>query len=90
MVPSAVAPSAPAAGGSAVWDDFHRGAKRGPDGFFPYSAVRTAEAGAGEELLVGTQTIPETNPHLGRVTGTTNPQMRPWYLTGARVIGGPK
>ena len=80
------APSASAAGGSAIWEDFHRGAQRGADGFFPYSAVRMAEAGAGEELLVAAQTVPETNSHLGRVTGTTNPQMLPWYLAGARAI----
>jgi predicted amidohydrolase len=78
--------AAPADGGSALWEDFRR-TKAGPEGgFFPHSAVRLAEAGAGEELLTATQTVFETNAHLDRLTRTTYPQMRAWYLTGAKAI----
>jgi predicted amidohydrolase len=80
------APSAPANGGSALWDDFGRGSTGKAGNYAPYSAVRVAEAGAGSELLTATRTVPETNPHLGRVTGTSNPQMRAWYLAGAAAI----
>jgi predicted amidohydrolase len=80
------APSASANGGSALWDDFRRGSSGKAGNHAPYSALRVAEAGAGPELLTATRTVPEVNPHLGRVTGTSNPQMRAWYLAGAAAI----
>jgi hypothetical protein len=79
-------PSAPASGGSAIWEDFHRASSGRAGGFVPHSAVRLAEAGNGVEVLCATQAVPEVNGHLARMTGTTNPQMRPWYLTGAQAI----
>jgi len=87
-------PSAAAGGGSILWDDFHRGHKGKTGGYGPWSAVKLAEAGSAEEIIYATQQIPQTNPHFRVLTDRTNPQMRPWYATGARVIdpergGGP-
>ncbi|MCI0463951.1 MAG: carbon-nitrogen hydrolase family protein [Gemmataceae bacterium] len=79
-------PSATANGGSVLWEDFHRAASGPAGGYAPHSAVRLAEAGMEEEILSATQEIPKTNPHLERVTGKTNPQMKPWYLAGARAL----
>jgi hypothetical protein len=45
-----------------------------------------AEAGSGEEILSASQRIPQVNPHFRILTDRTNPQMRPWYATGARII----
>jgi hypothetical protein len=79
-------PSEPASGGSIVWEDFQRN-KAGPEGgYFPHSAVRLAEAKAGEEILYATEKVGSTNSHFGRLTGRTNPQMKPWYAAGARAI----
>jgi hypothetical protein len=83
---SLTTPSAPANGGTALWEDFHRGSAGKAGGYAPYSAVRVAEAGTGPELLTATRTVPKMNPHLNRVTGTSNPQMRAWYLAGAAAI----
>jgi hypothetical protein len=79
-------PSAPASGGSAIWDDYHRGANRKFGGYGPYSAVRVAEAKQEETILYATQAIPATNPQFGILTSKTNSQMTPWYATGARAI----
>jgi hydrogenase maturation factor len=84
-------PSGPADGGSAIWDDVHREqarqlAKKPGGGFFPYSAVRVAEADSAPTLLTATQTVGGENPHFSRVTRKTHPRMIPWYLSGAAVI----
>jgi predicted amidohydrolase len=79
-------PSAPANGGSTLWDDYHRGSSGRAGGYAPWSAVRLVTAGSGEQVIVATQEVPEVNPQLGRLTGRTNPQMKPWYLAGARAI----
>jgi predicted amidohydrolase len=79
-------PSAPASGGSAIWDDYHRGANRKLGGYGPYSAVRVAEAKQEETILYGMQIIPATNPQFGILTSITNAQMTSWYATGARAI----
>jgi predicted amidohydrolase len=81
-----VQPSGAANGGSILWEDFHRAHSGKAGGYAPHSAVRLAAAGAGEEILIATQEIPPTNPHFGLLTGKTNPQMKPWYEAGARVI----
>ncbi len=57
-------PSAPASGGSAIWDDYHRGQNRQFGGYGPYSAVRVAEAKEAETILYATQTVPQTNPSI--------------------------
>ena len=49
-------------------------------------AVRLGEAKQGETLLYATQTVPPTNPQFRSVAVRTNPQMKPWYATSARVI----
>jgi len=79
-------PSVPAGGGSILWDDFHRGHTGKAGGYAPWSAVKLAEASGGEKILYASQRIPRENPHFRVLTDRTNPQMRPWYATGARVI----
>ncbi len=79
-------PSSPASGGSTIWDDFHRGQNRKLGGYGPYSAVPVAQAGQDETILYATQTIPATNPQFRILTEKTNPQMTPWYATGAAGI----
>jgi hypothetical protein len=78
--------SAPASGGSVIWQDFYRGSSGREGGYVPHSAVRLAEAGAGEEILYATQTMPRFNTQFDRMTQKTNPQMRAWYVAGARAI----
>ncbi|MGH2353563.1 MAG: carbon-nitrogen hydrolase family protein [Chloroflexota bacterium] len=81
-------PSAPAQGGSVIWEDFrrepHATARRAGHG--PWSAYRLEEAAEGEELLSATQTVLATNAHFKETVERHNPQMRPWYALGARVI----
>jgi len=81
-------PSAPAQGGSAIWEDFrrepHLTARRSGHG--PWSAYRLAEAAEGEELLCARQTVLPVNAHYAQMTGTINPQMKAWYALGARAI----
>lgn len=81
-------PSAPAAGGSVIWEDYrrepHATARR--TGAGPWSAYRLAEAAEGEETLYATLTTPRVNPHFAHMTDTRNPQMRPWYALGAQAI----
>jgi predicted amidohydrolase len=80
-------PSEPASGGSALWDDFHRGSRRATGGYGPYSAVRMAEASSGQQMLYASQTVQKSNPQFGIITGKTNPQMKPWFEAGACVLG---
>lgn len=79
-------PSAAANGGSILWNDFHRAASGPAGGYAPHSAVRLVEAGIGEQVLSATQEVRKINPQLDLMTGKTNPQMKPWYLAGARVM----
>jgi predicted amidohydrolase len=82
------APSAPAQGGSVIWEDFrrepHATARRSGAG--PWSAYRLAEAAEGEEVLYARQTVLPVNEHYRRMTETINPQMRPWFALGAQAI----
>jgi RNA polymerase sigma factor (sigma-70 family) len=79
-------PSAPAVGGSAIWEDLHRGRRREEGGFAPHSAVRLAEAEQAETILYASQAVLATNPQFRILTDKTNPQMTPWYTLGARAI----
>jgi predicted amidohydrolase len=79
-------PSAPSGGGSALWEDFHRAKGGKVGGYAPHSAVRLAEAKQDETILYATQTVQKANPQFRVLTERTNPQMKPWYATGARVI----
>ncbi|MBI3464042.1 MAG: hypothetical protein HY000_13435 [Planctomycetes bacterium] len=83
-------PSAPAAGGSVIWEDLHRHNKRKGKGigYWPYSAERLAEAHDGPTILYATETVLQTNPHFQILTDKTNSQMTPWYAKGAEVIYG--
>jgi predicted amidohydrolase len=78
--------SADASGGSILWDDFHRAANRKMGGYAPYSAVPVARAKQDETILYATETIPATNRQFRVVTEKTNAQMKPWYVTGAKLI----
>jgi len=82
-------PSSDAGGGSTLWDDFHRGANRKTGGYGPYCAVPLAEAQRDETLIVASQTIPKSNPQFRTLTQKTNPQMAPWYVTGAKASFAP-
>ncbi len=83
---SVLHPSAPANGGSMIWQDFHRAATGSVGGYAPHSAVRLVEAGEGETILYATQLIPPFNPHFGQLARTHNPQMKAWYIAGAQAI----
>jgi predicted amidohydrolase len=81
-------PSAPAQGGSILWEDYrrepHATARRAGHG--PWSAYRLAEAAEGETLLWATQVPHPVNQHFALMTDTRNPQMRPWYAVGALAM----
>jgi len=79
-------PSAAASGGSAIWDDYHRGQNRQTGGYGPYSAVRVAEAKDGETILYASQKTLKVNPQYGILTGRSNRSMTPWYAAGAAAI----
>lgn len=79
-------PSAPAGGGSVIWEDFRRARKQTPTGYGTYCAVALTRAGSGEQIICATQAVARSNPHFGIVTGKTNPQMADWYEMGARVM----
>ncbi len=81
------AASTPANGGSAIWEDYRRHKKKAPYSRAPYSAVRVAEAYAGEELLYTTQTMRAKNPHMQRVV-ERDPDRQGWYEGGGMLIGG--
>lgn len=80
------APSAPASGGSAIWEDFHRAASGKAGGYAPHSAVRLASANAKPQILYASQAIPKTNPQFQILTEKTNRPMRAWYVAGANAI----
>jgi hypothetical protein len=100
--PAALAyPSAPAAGGSAIWDDLNgHGEVRkaldtmqpNPDPavqiFSPWSANCVVQAGRGEQIIYATRRVNARNPYR---QPTFNPQMRPWFDMGAEMISpGPE
>jgi hypothetical protein len=79
--------SAPAAGGSIIWEDFHRTKAGAEGGYFPHSAVPLVKAGRNETILYATQRVAKTNPQFGRmIAPSRNPQMAPWYSAGAQAI----
>jgi predicted amidohydrolase len=79
--------SAPAAGGSVIWEDFQRTKAREEGGYFPHSAVPLVKAGRNATILYATQRVAKTNPQFARmISPTRNPQMTPWYTAGARAI----
>jgi predicted amidohydrolase len=79
-------PSAPASGGSTIWDDYHRGQNRKAGGYGPYSAVPMFAAKDSETIVYATQVVPKTNPQFGILTEKTNRPMKAWYAAGANAI----
>jgi predicted amidohydrolase len=81
--------SAPADGGSAIWEDFN-GHRKKPGGdvevFSQYSACRVVAAGRQETILYATRMIPKVNPHFPRLVARRYPHLEPWYHLGARII----
>jgi len=84
-------PSAPAEGGSCLWEDFdgHR-KKPGADVevFSQYSACRVVSAGRQEKILYAKRTIPKLNSYFARLVSGRYPHLEPWYHLGARIVGG--
>jgi hypothetical protein len=79
--------SAPAAGGSVIWEDFQRTKAREEGGYFPHSAVPLVKAGRNATILYTTQRVAKTNPQFTRmISPSRNPQMTPWYAAGTRAI----
>jgi hypothetical protein len=89
-------PSAPADGGSAIWDDLNgHGEIRkaldtmqpNPDPavkiFSPWSANCVVKAGDGDEIIYATRRVNARNAYRQPMF---NPQMRPWYDFGADLI----
>ena len=79
-------PSAPANGGSAIWEDFD-GHRKKPTGdvevFSQYSACRVVSAGrAREQILYAKRTMPKLNPYFRQTRG---PEIPP---SGAVVSSG--
>ena len=85
-----VRPSAPAKGGSAVWEDFDGHRKR-PTGnvevFSQYSASRVVSAGDREQILYAKRTMPKQNTYFQRLVSKRYPHMEPWYHLGAQIVG---
>jgi predicted amidohydrolase len=83
-------PSAPANGGSAIWEDFN-GHRKTPAGnvevFSQYSACRVVSAGSQEKILYAKRTMPKLNPHFSRLVSRRYPHLEPWYHLGAKIIG---
>jgi predicted amidohydrolase len=88
--------SAPAGGGSAIWDDLNgHGEIRkalntmqpNPDPavtiFSPWSANCVVKAGRGDQMIYATRRVNARNPYR---QPTFNPQMKPWYDFGANLI----
>jgi hypothetical protein len=69
---------------------YHRASSGKAGGYAPHSAVRLAEAGKFEQMLIATQTVPKQNPQFRILTEKTNSQMTAWYATGAEVIHATK
>ncbi len=84
-------PSAPANGGSCIWEDFN-GHRKKPAGavevFSQYSACRVVSAGRQEKLLYAKRTIPRLNSYFARLVSGRYPHLEPWYHLGARIVGG--
>jgi hypothetical protein len=79
--------SAPATGGSTIWEDFHRTKAGSEGGYFPHSAVPLVKAGRNATILYATQQVAKANPQFARmISPSRNPQMSPWYTAGARAI----
>jgi predicted amidohydrolase len=79
-------PSAPASGGSVIWDDYHRASSGKAGGYFPHSAVRITGASHEQTILYASQRIPQTNPQFKILTDKTNRPMTAWYVAGANAI----
>ena len=80
------AASAPANGGSAIWEDHRRHKKQEAYSRAPYSATRVAEAYRGEDILYTTETMRTQNPHMKRVA-ERDPARKAWYAFGAQLVG---
>ena len=83
------APGALVGGGSIIWEDFFRAHSGRDGGWAPHSAVRLAEAGAGEALLFASQRVPVANVQLAVVALRRTRGTRTWWETGARAVAGP-
>jgi predicted amidohydrolase len=84
-------PSAPANGGSAIWEDFDGHRKKPADKvevFSQYSACRVVSAGRQEKILYAKRTMPRLNPHFRRLVSGRYPHLEPWYHLGAKIVGG--
>lgn len=91
-------PSAPADGGSAIWEDLRTLAERsrGADDrelskdlciYSKYSANCVVKAGKEEQVLYGARTVNRKNAYAAsRIK--KNPQMTPWYKLGSNLIIG--
>jgi len=84
-------PSAPANGGSCLWEDFD-GHRKKPAGnvevFSQYSACRVVSAGRAEKIIYAKRTMPKLNPYFPRLVARRCPHLEPWYHLGARIVGG--
>jgi hypothetical protein len=79
-------PSAPASGGSVIWDDYHRASSGKAGGYAPHSAVRLAEATGQPTILYASQKTLAKNPQFQIMTANTNKPMTAWYVAGANAI----
>jgi predicted amidohydrolase len=83
--------SAPADGGSCLWEDFN-GHRKQPTSevevFSQYSACRVVSAGPEERILYATRTMPGQNTWFRRLVYRRYPHLEPWYYLGARIIDG--
>lgn len=84
-------PSAPADGGSCLWEDFN-GHRKTPTGnvevFSQYSACRVVSAGSEEKIIYATRAMPGQNTYFRRLVYRRYPHLEPWYYLGARIIEG--
>jgi len=82
-------PSAPANGGTIIWEDFRRNRLRTPMGFGYYAAQPLAEAaGESAQIVFAECKVNAANRRFKQMTDKTNPQMQDWYEMGARVVSG--
>lgn len=84
-------PSAPANGGSSLWEDFN-GHKKLPgeavEVFSQYSGCRIVSAGDQVEILYATRTLPKSNTYYQQYVAKRYPHLNPWYQLGAKIIAG--
>jgi predicted amidohydrolase len=77
-------PSAPADGGSCLWEDFN-GHRKKPTGdvevFSQYSACRVASAGREERILCATRTMPGQNTYFRRLVFGRYPYLEPYLFS---------